>query len=127
MKRMKITAGHQQLMPFLALRKAEDFIDFIRKLFNAQEMVRKLDAQKNIVYSEIRIGDSTLILSEVTASEREKPSAFYIYVNDTDKTYFQALDRGAVSLMAPMDEEDDIRCAGFADPFGNHWWITTMN
>ena len=66
MQRMKITAGHQQAMPYLVVEKAEDFIDFIRKIFQAEEMVRNLDVNNKIQHSELKIGDSTILLTEAT-------------------------------------------------------------
>ena len=123
---MKITAGHQQAMPYLVVKKAEDFIDFIRKIFNAQEMIRSTDAQHRIQHSEIKIGDSTILLSEASADYPAQPGSMYVYVRDTDQTYYNALDSGAVSLMQPMDEDSGARGAGFKDPFGNTWWIATL-
>lgn len=77
---LKIMAGHQQVMPFLLLYNAEAFIDFIRKLFNAQEMFRTLNAQKQIQHSEVMIGNATLFLSEAENETRNTPSSLYIYM-----------------------------------------------
>jgi len=127
MQRMKITAGHQQAMPYLIVERAEDFIDFIRKIFNAQEMIRKVDAAYKIEHSEVMIGDTTLMITEATTTYPAQHSAMYVYVKDTDQTYFNAIDAGAKSLMEPMEEDYGARGAGFRDPFGNTWWIATLN
>lgn len=127
MQRMKITAGHHQAMPYMIVKEAENFIDFIRKIFNAQEMVRNLDAEKRIQHSEVMIGDSTIILAEASKTLPAVKGSMYVYVKDTDQTYYNALDAGAKSLMKPMDEDYGARGAGFEDPFGNIWWIATLN
>ncbi len=127
MQRMKITAGHQQAMAYLVVKEAENFIDFIRKIFNAQEMIRNLDVNKRIQHSEIKIGDSTILLAEASQHYPAHPGSMYVYVKDTDQTYYDALDAGATSLMQPMDEDRGARGAGFKDPFGNTWWIATLN
>ena len=127
MQRMKITAGHQQAMPYLVVEKAEDFIDFIRKIFQAEEMVRNLDVNNKIQHSELKIGDSTILLTEATEQYPAHYGSMYVYVIDTDKTYYDALDAGAKSLMEPMEEDYGARGAGFKDPFGNIWWIATLN
>ncbi len=127
MQRMKITAGHQQAMPYLVIKEAEDFIDFIRKIFQAQEMMRTLDLDQRIQHSEIKIGDSTILLAEASANYPAHPGSMYVYVKDTDQTYYDAIDAGATSLMAPMEEDHGARGAGFKDPFGNTWWIATLN
>ncbi|WP_082995009.1 MULTISPECIES: VOC family protein [Aquimarina] len=127
MQRMKITAGHQQAMPYIVVEKAEDFIDFIRKIFQAQEMIRSLDVDNRIQHSEIRIGDSTILLTEASKHNPAHPGCMYVYVKDTDQTYYEAIDAGAKSLMEPMEEDYGARGAGFRDPFGNTWWIATLN
>ncbi len=127
MQRMKITAGHQQAMPYIVVKEAEGFIDFIRKIFNAQEMIRSLDANKRIQHSEIKIGDSTILLAEASKNYPAHPGSMYVYVKDTDHTYYQAIQAGAKPLMEPMEEDHGSRGAGFQDPFGNTWWIATLN
>lgn len=127
MRRMKITAGHQQAMPYLVVNKAEDFIDFIRKIFNAQEMIRKVDSDYKIQHSEVMIGDATIMITEAIPSYPAQPTSMYVYVKDTDQTYYNAINDGATSLMQPMDEDDGARGAGFKDPYGNTWWIATLN
>ncbi len=127
MQRMKITAGHQQAMPYLVIEKAEEFIDFIRKIFNAQEMLRNLDSNHRIQHSEIKIGDATILLAEASKNYPAHPGSMYVYVQDTDKTYYEAIDAGATSLMEPMNEDNGARGAGFMDPFGNIWWIATLH
>lgn len=124
---MKITAGHQQAMPYLIVEKAEDFIDFIRKIFNAQEMIRKVTPEYKIQHSEIMIGDSTIMVTEASKTYPAQHSAMYVYVKDTDQTYYNAIDAGATALMEPMEEDYGARGAGFLDPFGNTWWIATLN
>ncbi|WP_378179991.1 VOC family protein [Aquimarina sp. SS2-1] len=127
MQRMKITAGHQQAMPYLVVKNAEDFIDFIRKIFNAQEMIRKVDTTYKIEHSEVMIGDATIMITEASKTYPAQPTSMYVYVKDTDQTYYDALDAGAISLMQPINEDDGARAAGFKDPYGNTWWIATLH
>jgi len=123
MQRMKITAGHQQAMPYLVVEKADDFIDFIRKIFNAQEMIRKVDTAHQIELSEVIIGDTTIMITEASKTYPAQYTSMYVYVKDTDQTYYNAIDAGAISLMQPMEEDYGARGAGFKDPFGNTWWM----
>ncbi|ETN94152.1 Uncharacterized conserved protein PhnB, glyoxalase superfamily [Zhouia amylolytica] len=127
MKRTKITVGHQQMMPFLMLKDIDMFIDFTRKIFNAEERVRRLDRHKRVEYSELRVGDTTVMITQAVKGDVSSKSAFYIYVNDADAIFYKALDNGAVPLMFPMNEDDETRSAGFEDPMGCVWWITTLN
>ncbi len=127
MQRMKITAGHQQAMPYLVVDNADGFIDFIRKIFNAQEMIRKVDTAYKIEHSEVMIGDATLMITEASKTYPAQNTSMYVYVKDTDQTYYNAIDAGAISLMQPMEEDYGARAAGFKDPYGNTWWIATLN
>ncbi|WP_188112015.1 glyoxalase/bleomycin resistance/extradiol dioxygenase family protein [Aquimarina sp. RZ0] len=124
---MKITAGHQQAMPYLIIEQAEEFIDFIKKIFNAQEMIRSVNKEHKIQHSEVVIGDSTIMITEASKTYPAQHTSMYVYVKDTDQTYFNAIDAGAKSLMNPMEEDYGARAAGFKDPYGNTWWITTLN
>ena len=126
MRRMKLIAGHQQVMPYLLTEKADILVEFIKNIFGGQEMMRMLNTDKKIQHSEVRIGDCTILLAEAPAAGRAIPGCMYVYVKDTDKTYYEALDAGAQSLMIPFDEDDNTRSAGFQDPFGNTWWIATL-
>ncbi|AXT52054.1 VOC family protein [Aquimarina sp. BL5] len=127
MQRMKITAGHQQAMPYLVVENADDFIDFIRKIFNAQEMIRKVDAAYKVEHSEVMIGDATIMITEASKTYPAQHTSMYVYVKDTDQTYYNAIDAGSTSLMQPMEEDYGARGAGFKDPYGNTWWIATLN
>ena len=127
MHRMKIMAGHQRVMPYIMVRNAENFIDFIRKIFQGEEIMRTLDSDQKIEHSEIRVGDSMLLVSEAISTLRPKPGSLYIYVKDADQTYHEALEAGSRSIMQPMEEDYGARTAGFEDPFGTTWWITTLN
>lgn len=127
MRRMKITAGHQQAMPYLVVENAEGFIDFVKKIFFGQEMIRNVDKNRAIIHSEIVIGTCTLIVTEATQTYPAQNTSMYVYVRDTDQTHYEAINAGATSLMRPVEEDYGTRSAGFRDPFGNIWWIATLN
>ncbi|MFC5047818.1 hypothetical protein ACFSTE_00245 [Aquimarina hainanensis] len=126
MNRMKLMAGHQQVMPYLVIEKADEFVEFIKRLFNAQEMIRRVDKNHKILHSEVLIGTSTLIITEANKNYPAEQISMYIYVNDSDQVYYRGIEMGATSVMAPMEENDDTRVAGLLDPFGNTWWLTTL-
>lgn len=127
MKRMKLLSGHQEAMPYLVIKNAENFIDFIKRIFNAQEKVRKVDPQHQIQYAEVTVGSSTLLISEASPSYPAQCISMFVYVPDADQTYYDALEEGAKPLMSPLEEDNNARSAGFQDPFGNTWWLSTLN
>jgi len=49
------------------------------------------------------------------------PQALWLYVEDPDAAYRQALAAGATSLSEPADQHGE-RTAGIEDPYGNRWY-----
>jgi uncharacterized glyoxalase superfamily protein PhnB len=76
--------------------------------------------------AEMRIGDSVVMVSE--AGQREIfPAFLYVYVDDADRTYRDALGAGAASVEAPWDTEYGDRRAMVRDAFGNLFQIAKRN
>jgi uncharacterized glyoxalase superfamily protein PhnB len=53
------------------------------------------------------------------------PAALHLYVSNVDEAYRRALDAGAESLYAPVDQEYGDREAGVRDVGGNCWFLAT--
>ncbi len=77
------------------------------------------------MHGEIKIGDSIIMVSEASPKYPASPAFFYLYVNDCDSSYNQALEAGANSVMQPADQFYGDRNAGVKDEFGITWWIST--
>ena len=75
--------------------------------------------------AELKIGDSVIMVGEVMCDMKPIPSSIYLYVEDADATYKNALKAGATSISEPKDEFWGDRHAAVKDPTGNYWWITT--
>jgi PhnB protein len=72
--------------------------------------------------TEVRIGDSIVLVTS-TAERDEFPAFLYVYVDDADATYQQAVTAGAVTIEAPLDTPYGDRRAMVRDPFGNLFQI----
>ncbi|WP_207429493.1 VOC family protein [Pedobacter sp. SYSU D00535] len=125
MKELMIPAGYQRVMPYLILRKAEEFIQFTQTVFDATEKMRHMRDEKEIMHAEIQIGDVTIMFGQAGDNWAEQPAGLFVYVEDADETYKKALENGATSVMEPADR-DYGRSAGIKDPCGNTWWITSV-
>jgi PhnB protein len=76
--------------------------------------------------SEIRIGDSSILVSE--AGVREPfPAFLYVYVDVADKVFARAVAAGATVLEQPLDTPYGDRRAMVRDPYGNIWQIAHVN
>jgi PhnB protein len=123
---MKIPNGHQTIMPYLILAGAEKFIEFTRKVFNANETFKRMrEDEKTIMHSEIQIGNSTIMFADTTEQIKKQSARLFIYVENADETYKKATDAGAITVME-LSDQDYGRTCGVIDPFGNTWWITTV-
>lgn len=120
-----IPDGFHTVTPHLTIRGADRLMEFFAHAFDAQERSRTRDANGRIANAEMMIGDSIVMLAEANDKYPPMPSAYYLYVPDTDATYRRALAAGATSLMEPADQFYGDRNAGIQDPSGNQWWIAT--
>lgn len=120
-----IPEGHHTVTPYLLLHGAGKLIDFLKRAFNAQEMMRHALPDGRIMHAQVKIGDSILMMGEPPPEWKPVPASFYLYVPDVDAVYNQAMSAGAVSMSAPRDEFYGDRVSGVKDPFENTWWIAT--
>jgi PhnB protein len=121
---MKVPEGYQRVMPYLIVQGAARFLEFMAKVFDAEEKLKIMRDETLIRHAEIRIGDCVIMFADATEQFAPRPGAFMIYVDDADRTYNKAIEAGATSLM-PMSDQEYGRSGGVADPFGNAWWPTT--
>lgn len=123
-----IPPGFHTITPYLRARDAAALIDFLKQTFGAEETFRAIGSAGGI-HAEIRIGDSMLMVGGggpgLSWRGESRPMAFHIYVEDTDAVYQRALDAGATSLSAPVDQPYGERGGGVKDPAGNFWYIAT--
>ncbi len=120
-----IPAGFHTVTPYLSVQGIPQLLEFLEKAFAAQEIRRTTRLDSSIGNIEIRIGNSVIMLGESWGEWLPTPTSFYLYVEDTDRTYAQALQAGGTSLMEPADQFYGDRNAGVRDLAGNCWWIAT--
>jgi uncharacterized glyoxalase superfamily protein PhnB len=53
------------------------------------------------------------------------PSMLYVYVDDCDATYDEAVRCGATSVLEPTVYPHGDRYGGVKDSNGNIWWVVT--
>lgn len=121
---MNIPVGYATITPFINVKGALRFIEFVKRVFGAAELFIDMYDEITVKHAEIKIGDSIIMISDETPDWRAKTGDFFIYVENADMTYEKALAEGASSIMPPSDQSYG-RSGGVIDPFGNTWWITT--
>lgn len=122
--------GFRTITPFIIHDKAPALVDFLKSTFGAEELKRNTAGEAYGFYSEVRIGDSVVMIGGGTAASRGNLSgAFHVFVDDCDAVYRRALEAGAVTLMGALGEPADRpygeRSGYVEDAFGNYWYIAT--
>ena len=78
-----------------------------------------------IIPSEIRLGDSLIMISDGDGLRPAMPAFLYVYVGDVVETYRKAVEAGAESLELPSDQPYGDERAMVKDPWGNLWQIAS--
>ncbi len=122
-----------QVTPYLAFDNAAAAIDFYRAVFDATELGRMTGPNGKIGHAEIRIGDSTLMLSDESLAAGAlsprtvggSPVRLHVDVSDVDAVAKRLIDAGATVIRPVKDEAYGERIGLFADPFGYSWFVAT--
>jgi PhnB protein len=103
---------------------AQRFIDFVTAAFGGKELMRHAEGDM-ILHAKVQIGDSVIELGEARYPTQPLSTAIYLYVDDVDGMYEQALKAGGTSMLAPTDQPYGDRNAWVQDPFDNVWYIAS--
>lgn len=125
MEKVTIHTGYQTVMPYLVIKDATGFFNFMQKVFDAAEKVKIMRDDTHVMHGELQIGESIIMFADSTEEFKTQTAGLFVYVQDADETYSKALEEGATSLTA-MSNQDYGRSGGVTDPFGNVWWITSV-
>jgi PhnB protein len=120
-----IPEGYHSITPYLVVDDVARLIDFLKQAFGAVEIHRMQRPDGLVGHAEVKIGDSMLMMGEAQGEWKPMPCALYLYVQNADAVYRQALTAGATSIMEPADQFYGDRHGGVKDPCGNQWWIAT--
>jgi PhnB protein len=127
-----IPKGYHTITPSLTCRDAAKAIDFYKKAFGAQELMRMPSPDGKIGHAEIKIGDSVVFISDEFPGRTAAPSptatpssSLFLYVEDVDAVYNRAVSAGAKSTMPLQDMFWGDRFGNVVDPFGHQWGLAT--
>jgi PhnB protein len=124
-KNSKIPSNYQTVMPYLITKGAEQFIDFLKNVFDATETYRVMKDEHTVMHAEVMIGECTLMLADSTDRYGSRTAGMFVYVDDADLRFKKAIDAGA-SIINPVSDQPYGRSGRVTDPFGNSWWITSL-
>jgi PhnB protein len=117
--------GFNTITPNSIVSSVADAVQFYRKVFGAEELLRLTTPDGKVAHCELRFGDSRINLGESMEGWPEQSLLAQIYVPDSDATFALALKEGARELSPVTDMFFGSREGRVIDPFGNTWTIAT--
>ncbi|MBL8293160.1 MAG: VOC family protein [Bryobacterales bacterium] len=128
-----IPEGYQTVTPYLIIKGCADALEFYKKAFGAEEIMRMPTPDGRIGHAELQIGTSKVML----ADEHPEMGALspqtiggaavmmHLYVEDVDKVIADALAAGAKLKRPVKDEFYGDRSGAVEDNWGHHWHVAT--
>jgi PhnB protein len=125
--------GYHTVTPYLVVDGGAKAIEFYKRAFGAEELMR-LDAPGGKVgHAELKIGDSRIMLADEFPQMGAKgpksiggsPVHLLLYVNDCDAVFHRAVAASATVKKPLADQFYGDRSGTVEDPFGHSWTIAT--
>ena len=124
-----IPEGYHTATPYLIVTGAAKAIEFYKKAFGAEEMMRMAQPDGRIGHAEIKIGDSPIMLADEfpdmgarsPQSLGGSPVSILLYVKDVDAVFTQAVAAGATVQRPVADQFYGDRTYRARDPEGHVW------
>jgi uncharacterized glyoxalase superfamily protein PhnB len=123
-RRLRKLMEPQTVVPYITVRNVEAVIEFATSALGGEELLRTTGSAGG-THCEIRFGDSKVMFGGGVAMSEEMPTMLHFYVPDVDAAYARAVQAGAKSLMAPVDQEYGDRDSVVVDPGGTQWCLAT--
>jgi PhnB protein len=125
--------GMHTVTAHLVVDGAADAIEWYRKAFGAEEIMRIPGPQGKLAHAMIRIGDSTVMLADEfpewgsngPLTLKGSPVTLHLSVENVDERFKRALDAGATVKMELADMFWGDRYGQVEDPFGHRWSMAT--
>ena len=128
----EIPKGFHTVTPYLIVTDGARAIDFYKRAFGAQELLRLDGPDGKVAHAELKIGDSIIMLSEEMPGRTRSPQSLggtavdiMLYVKDVDQAFNQAVAAGAKIAMPLSDMFWGDRYGQVTDPFGHSWSLAS--
>jgi PhnB protein len=121
------------ITPMLSVRDAANAIEWYKRAFDAEEILRLTDDTERVSHCEIKIGTAVFMLAdefpEIDVLGPESiggsPVMLLLDVADVDAVFAHAVAAGATATR-PV-EGDMLRNGKLVDPYGHRWMIMTRS
>ena len=123
-----------QLTPYFSVRDANAAIEYYKQVFGAKVKSLMFGPDgRTVAHAALKIGNSVLMLADPSPMASTKPPTqiggtavtLFLYVEDVDAVFKQAVEAGAKSEMEPDDMFWGDRFGSLIDPYGHSWALAT--
>jgi PhnB protein len=132
MSQSYLPEGFTNVTLHLTVKGCANYIEFLKKAFNAEEIDRSPMPDGRLMHATVRIGDSRLMLNDhfpemggPPIPEGTWPLRINLYVPDADAQWAQALAAGCTIVYPLQDQFWGDRYGQVQDPAGFNWSIAT--
>lgn len=121
---MYIPPGFNTVTPYFFVANAEAFVRFLVQGLGGTETCRTMWPNGLIQNVQVKLGTSTIMVSEATERYRPMAAAYYLYVDDADRSIQRAIKHEATLEMEVGDMPYGDQQGGVKDQHGNIWRIS---
>ncbi|WP_262849786.1 VOC family protein [Mumia quercus] len=121
----RIPADYGAVSPYVCVRGAAEFVDFMVAAFGAVERGRFTLPDGRLGHAEVLIGDRVVMAFDAAPQWPDCIALLSLYVEDVDATFDAALTAGAKVVTPLADDAFGSRGGRVRDPFGNIWWLAS--
>ena len=120
---MLIPPNFGTVTPYFFVERPAEFIEFLVRGLGGTEILRHMNGSR-IANAQVRLGTSTVMVSEASADFPAMAAAYYLYVENAETAMNKAIDAGAQQIMPVADMPYGDRQGGVRDGHGNIWWLS---
>ncbi|HEU4365664.1 MAG TPA: VOC family protein [Candidatus Krumholzibacteria bacterium] len=128
-----IPDGYHTVTPYLIVKGASRALEFYKKAFGAEQLLRMDGPGGSVMHAEVKIGDSRVMLADefpemgyvAPQSAAGNSLSLHLYVEDVDARFKRAIDAGGKVKRDVRDEFYGDRTGTLADPFGHVWTLSS--
>ena len=128
-----IPKGYEGATPYLIVKGAVNALEFYKKAFGAEEIMRIPAPGGKVGHAEIKIGGAIIMLADEFPEMNHRspqtlggtPVTILIYVQDVDSFVKRAVANGAKIVTAVENKFYGDRSGSLEDLFGHQWHFAT--
>jgi len=125
------TSTIQQVFPYLIVRDCPAAIEFYKRVFGAEEVMRLAEPSGRIGHAELKLGAAMVMLAEEHPDSGVlSPLAYggtgsflHLHVENVDDMTARAAEAGAKIIAEPKTQFYGERSSKIQDPFGHVWML----